>query len=159
MNQANETNQEIVDDDSEDTGDSTLSFDIEEDNMDHQLEVLHLDQARRDKSLSTTRVPLPIKRSHANTVIARPSLPNSRNLHVAMAPPLLKRQKSSLLNNLSESHCAPSARILVPPNKSSGDQNIPQPIASCDQSDPKHQKTTFEVAKRFMEAMIFTKTH
>ena len=43
------------------------------------------------------------------------------------------------------------------PNKSSGDQNIPQPKASSDQNVPQHQKGTFEVAERFMEAIVFTK--
>jgi len=92
MNQDDETDQEIGEDDSEDTGESTLSSDIEEDDLDHQLEVLHLGQARRDKSLRTSRVPLPKKRSHADTVITRPALPNSRYLPAAVAPPLLKRQ-------------------------------------------------------------------
>jgi len=136
---------------------STLSSDIEEDDLDHQQEVLHLGQARRDKSLCTTRVPLPKKQSRADTVIARPPLPDSQNLPAAMAPPLLKRQKSSLLNKLSESDRAPSARALVLPNKSSGDQNIPQPKASSDQNVPQHQKGTFEVAKRFVEAIVSTK--
>jgi hypothetical protein len=158
MNQDDETDQEIGDDESEDTGESTLSSDIEEDDLDHQQEVLHLGQARRDKSLRTTRVPLPKKRSRADTVIARPPLPNSRNLPAAMAPPLLKRQKSALLNKFSESDRATSGRALVLPNKSSGDQNIPQPKASSDQNVPQHQKATFEVAKRFMEAIVFTKT-
>jgi len=73
-----------------------------------------------------------------------------------MAPPLLKCQESSLLNKLSESDCAPSAQAIVLPNKSSGDQNIPQPKASSDQNVPHHQKSTFEVAKWFMEAIVFT---
>ena len=77
MNQDDETDQEIGDDESEDTGESTLSSDIEEDDLNHQQEVLHLGQARRDKSLRTTRVPLPKKRSRADTVIAHPPLPNS----------------------------------------------------------------------------------
>jgi len=64
---------------------------------------------------------------------------------------------SSLLNKLSQSDCAPSARALVLPHKSSGDQNIPQPNASSDQNVPQHQTGTFEVAKRFMQAMVFTK--
>jgi len=158
MNQDDETHQEIGEDDSEDTGESTLSSDIEEDHLDHQPEVLHLGQARRDKSLGTTRVPLPKKRSCADTVIARPPLPNSRNLPAAMAPPLLKRKMSALLNKSSEADHAPFARALVLPNKSSGDQNIPQPKANSDQNVPQHQKATFEVAKRFMEAIVFTKT-
>ena len=74
-----------------------------------------------------------------------------------MAPPLLKRQKSSLLNKLSESDRAPSTQAL-PRRKSSGDQNVPQPKASADQNVPQHQKATFEVAKRFMEAIVFKKT-
>ena len=156
--QDDDTDQDIGDDASEDAGESTLSSDIEEDDLDHQQEVLHLGQARRDKSLRTTRVPLPKKRSRADTVIARPPLPNSRNLPAAMAPPLLKRQKSALLNKFSESDRATSGRALVLPNKSSGDQNIPQPKASSDQNVPQHQKATFEVAKRFMEAIVFTKT-
>jgi len=157
MYQDDETEEEIGDDDSDDTGESTLSSDIAEDYLDHQQEVLHLAQVRQDKSSRTTWAPLPKKRSCADTVIARPPLPNSRNLPAAMAPPLLKRQKSSLLNKLFESDCAPSARALVLPNMSSGDQNIPQPKASSDQNLPQHQKGTFEVAKRFMEAMVFTK--
>jgi len=75
-----------------------------------------------------------------------------------MAPPLLKREKSSLLNKSSESDRAPSARALVLPNNSSGYQNIPQPKSSSDQNVPQHQKATFEVAKKFIEAIIFTKT-
>jgi len=157
MYQDDETDQEIDDDESEDTRESTSSSNIEEDDLDHQQEVIHLGQACRDKSLRTTRVPLPKKQSRADTVIAHPPLPNSRNLPAAMAPPLLKRQKSSLLNKLPESDCAPSARALVLPNMSSGDQNIPQPKASSDQNVPQHQKGTFEVAKRFMEAILSTK--
>jgi len=132
MNQHDETDQELSDDDSEDTGESTLSSDIDEDDLDHQQDVVHLGQASQNKSLCTTSVPLPKKQSRADTVIARPPLPNSRNLPAAMAPPLLKRKRSSLLNKLSESDRAPSARALVLPNKSSGDQNIPQPKACSD---------------------------
>jgi len=120
--------------------------------------VLNLGHARRDKSLRTTRVPLAKKRCRADPVIARPPLPNSRNLPVAMAPPLLKRQKSSLLNKLSEFDRAPSARALVLPNKCSGEPNLPQPKASSDRNIPQHQNATFDVAKRFMEAIVFTKT-
>jgi len=74
-----------------------------------------------------------------------------------MAPPLLKRQKSALLNKSSESDRAPCAQALPQPN-SSGDQNAPQPKASADQNVPQHRKATFQVAKRFMEAIVFTKT-
>jgi hypothetical protein len=70
--------------------------------------------------------------SHADTVIAHPLLPNSQNLPAAIAPPMPKCQKSSLLNKLSKSDYAQSARALVLPNKSSGDHNIPKLKASSD---------------------------
>jgi len=41
MNQDGKTNQEIGDDDSADTGVSTVSSDIEEHHLDHQQVVLH----------------------------------------------------------------------------------------------------------------------
>jgi len=41
--------EEISDDESEVLGESTLSSDIEEDDLDNQQVVLHLDQVRRDK--------------------------------------------------------------------------------------------------------------
>ena len=159
MNQNDETDQEIGDVESEDTGESTSSSDIEKDDLDQQQEVLHPGQVRWDKSLRTTMVLLPKKWSRADTVIARPPLSNSRNLPAAMAPPLLKCQKSALLNKFSESDCAPSGRALALPNKSSGDQNIPQPKASSDQNVLQHQKATFEVAKWFLEAIVFTKCY
>ena len=74
-----------------------------------------------------------------------------------MAPPLLKRQKSFLLNKSCESDRAPSTQAL-PLHKSGGDQDVPQPKSSADQNIPQHQKTTFEVAKRSMEAIVFTNT-
>jgi len=49
----------------------------------------------------------------------------------------------------------PSAQALL---KSSWDQNVPQPMASGKQNVPQHQKATFEVVNRFMEAIILTKT-
>jgi hypothetical protein len=55
-----------------------------------------------------------------------------------MAPPLLKHEKSTLLNKLSESDHAPSARMLPQP-KTSGDQDALQPKASADQNVPQHQ--------------------
>jgi len=54
-----ETDQEIDDDDIDDTRESTISSDVEGDDLDHQTEVLDLGQARQDKSLRTRRVPLP----------------------------------------------------------------------------------------------------
>ena len=161
MMQDDDTDQDIGDDESEgeseDTGETTLSSDITEDNLDHQQQALLLGQARWDKSSRTTRVPLPKKRSRADTVIARSLLPNPRKPPGSMAPPLLKHQKSALLNTSSESDRAPSAQALPQP-KSSGDQNALQPKASANQNVPQHQKATFEVAKRFMEAIVFMKT-
>jgi len=75
MNQVDKTDQEIGDDDSENTRQSTLSSGIEEDNVDHLQEVLHLGLMRSEKSLCTTMVPLPEKWSHADTVIAHPLIP------------------------------------------------------------------------------------
>jgi len=74
-----------------------------------------------------------------------------------MAPPPLKRQKSTLRHTLSEFDHVPSTQALPLP-KSSADQNVPQPKASADQNIPQHQKATFEVAKMFMEVIVFTKT-
>jgi len=64
-----------------------------------------------------------------------------------MAPPLLKRQKSALLNKSFESDCVPSAQALLQP-KSSGEQNTTQSKASADQNVPQHQKATYEVVKK-----------
>jgi hypothetical protein len=69
--------------------------------LDHWQEVLHLGQARQDKWLRTAMVPLAKKQSRANSVIARPPLPISRNLPAAMPPPLLKHPMSSLFNKPS----------------------------------------------------------
>jgi len=91
MNQVKDSDQEISDDENEDTGESTFSSDIEQDDLDHQQEVLYLGQACRDKSLRTARVPLPKTWSCADTLIARPLLSNSRNPPATMAPPLPKR--------------------------------------------------------------------
>jgi len=92
----NDTDREIGEHGSEDLGESTLSSDIEEDDLDSQQQVLHLDKVHRDERIRTTRVPPPKKRSHADTVIARTSLPNLRHPAGAIAPPLLRRQKSAI---------------------------------------------------------------
>jgi len=76
MNQDEASDQEIGDDESEDTAESTLSSEIDEHNLDHQQEVLYIGQARQEKSLRTTRVPLPKIWSWADIVIAHPRLPN-----------------------------------------------------------------------------------
>jgi len=150
----NDTDREISKKESEVLGESTLSSDIKEDNLDNQHEVLHLDQARRDKPIRTTRVPPPKKWSRADTVIARTSLPNLRHPAGAMAPPLLKRQKSTI--NISRESDIVHALPLL---KAGGDHNMPQQRpGGGDHNVPQHQKATFEVAKRFMEAIVFTKT-
>jgi len=155
--QDNDPNQLLRDDESEHPRESTLSSDIQRHDFDHQQQILLLGQSSQDKLLQNARVPLPKKRSRADSVIARPPLPNSRNPARAKAPPLLKRQKATLLNKLSESDCAPSTQAM-PLRMSSGDQNVPQPKASADQNILQHQKATFEAAKRLMEAIVFTKT-
>jgi len=157
LKQDDHTDLEIGDDESKDLGVSTSLSDIEENDLDHQQEVLVIGQAGRDKLLRTRRVLQPKKWSHANTVTTCPLLLNSENPAWAMAPPLFKGQRSTLLNKSSESDRAPSTQAL-PLHKSSRDQNVPQPKASADQDVPKDQKATFEVAKRFMEAIVFTKT-
>jgi len=109
VKQNNDTNQEISNDDSEDTGESTSSSYIQEDHLDHQQEVQLLRKACLDKTLWNTIVPLPQKQSCTDTNIARPPLPNSRNSAGAMASALLKFQKSTLLNKLFKSDCSPPA--------------------------------------------------
>jgi len=150
----NTDREEISDDDSGDAGESTLSSNIEEDNLDNQHAVLHLDQARRDGILWTTRVPLPMKQNCANTDIARTSLQNLRHPAGAMAPPLLKRPKSTL-NIIPESGIVPAQALPLP--KAGGDHSVPRPKAGSDRNIPHHQVATIEVAKRFMEAIGFTK--
>jgi hypothetical protein len=51
LKQDDDTNQELSDDKSEDPREATLSFDIQEDDFDHQEEVLFQGQGCRDKSL------------------------------------------------------------------------------------------------------------
>jgi len=108
--------------------------------------------------LPTTGVPLLKKSSHADSVIEPPPLPNSQNLPAALVPALRKRQTSSLLYKLSESDCAPFAWAQVVSNTRSGEQNIPPLKADSDQNMPQHQKATFQVAKRFTEAIVLRKT-
>jgi hypothetical protein len=68
--------EEISDNDSEDPGESTMSFDIKENDFDNQLEVIHPDQAHHDMIIPTRNVPLKKNRNRADTVIAHISLPN-----------------------------------------------------------------------------------
>jgi len=44
----------------------------------------------------------------------------------------------------------------LPLPKAGGDHNVPQPKAGADRKVPQHQKATFDVAKQFMEANVFT---
>jgi hypothetical protein len=148
-----DTNQEISNDESEHPGQSTVSSNIEEDDLDIWQQVVHLDQARSDKIKQTTSVSLPKKRSSTDTIIARAPLPNLRHPARAIAPVSLNRPKSVI--NIS---CKTDIVQVPQLPKASGDQIVPQPKAGGDRNVPKHQKPTFEVAKRFMEATIFTKT-
>ena len=71
-----------------------------------------------------------------------------------MAPPLLKRQKSTI--NIS---CQSDIVQALPLPKAGADQNVArQKPGGGDHNVPQHQKASFEVVKRFMEAIIFTKT-
>jgi len=71
-----------------------------------------------------------------------------------MAPPLLKRQKSTI--NISRESDIVQA---LPLPKAGGHQNVPQQKpGGGDHNVPQHQKATFEVAKRFIEAIVFTRT-
>jgi len=150
----NDTDREITDNESEDLGESTLLSDIEEDDLGNQQEVLHLDQVRRDMMIRTSRVPPPKKQSRADTVIARTSLPNLRHPAGAMAQPLFKSQKSTI--NIS---CESDIVQALPLPKAGADQNIPQQKpGGADHNIPQCQKATFEVAKPFMDAIVFTKT-
>jgi hypothetical protein len=143
-----DTDWEISNDQSEDLEESTLSSEIEKDDLDNHQEIQHLDLARRDKTIQTTCVRLPKKRSRADTFIARAPLPVG-----AIAPPLLKCEKSAI----NVSHESDIVQTL-PLKKAGGDQNVPQLKAGGDHKYPHHQKATFEVAKRFIEAIVFTKT-
>ena len=64
-----------------------------------------------------------------------------------------KHQKSAI--KISRESDVVQAPLLC---KAGGDHNGPQPKAGEDNKVPQHHKATFEVAKRFMEAIVFTKT-
>jgi len=148
-----DTDREITNDECEDSVESTLWSDFEEEDLDIGQKVLHQDQARRDKTIRTTRVLLRKTQSHADTVIARTPLPNLLHPVRAIAPPLRKGHKSAI-NISCESDVV---QVLLLP-KASGDHNVPQPKISGNHNIPQYQKATFEVVKRFMEAIVFTKT-
>jgi len=136
---------EISQDKTEELVESTLSSNIEDTDLDHRHVVLHHDQARHYKTIRTTRGPYPKKWRHADTVNARTPLPNLRHPVVAIAPQLLKREKSAI--NIS---CKSDVVQALPLDKAGGDQNVPQPKAGGDHNVPQRHKATVEVAKRFM---------
>jgi hypothetical protein len=150
-----DSNRELSKDECEHPGESTLSSDIEEDDLDNQQEVPKLDQEHRDKSIRTPKVPQPKKRSCADTVIARTLLPNLRHPAGAIAPLLLKHQKSAIII-LCKSDDIPAQALALP--KAGGDQYVPQPKAVGYHTIPRYQNATCEVAKRFMEAIVFPTT-
>jgi len=77
MQDDNDTDrEEISDNDGKDAGESTLTSDIGEYDLDNQQEVLHLHKVCCDKIIQTRRFPLQKKRNRADTVIAHTSLPN-----------------------------------------------------------------------------------
>jgi len=132
-----------------------MSSDLEEDDSNNWQQVQHLEQASGDMTLRMTKDPLPKKWNRADTVIACTSLLNLRHPAGAIAPALLKRQKSTL-NILRESDIIP-AQALLPP-KAGGDQSVPQLKAGGDHNVPQHLKATFEVVKRLLEAIVLTMT-
>jgi len=110
-----------------------------------------------DKSVQTTMDSLWKNCSNADTVIECCVLPNSRNPAKVMALPLIRHHKATFLNTVCKSDHAPPAEVLLLP-KCSGDLNVSQPKASGDQNRLQHQEGTFEIAKRFLQAVIFMKT-
>jgi len=136
MNQDDDdTDQEINNDESEDTGEFTLSSNIEEDDLDIRQVVPHSDQVRCDKTIRSTRVLLPTKWSRADTVIAHTPLPNLRHPVVAIAPLLLKCQKSAI--HISRESVVVQA---LPLPMAGGDHNVPQPKAGGDHNVPQQQR-------------------
>jgi hypothetical protein len=79
-------------DEREGNGESALSSDIKEADLNIRQMVQHQDQEYHDNTIQTTRVPLQKKRSRADTVIACTPLPNLRHPVRAIVPPLLIRQ-------------------------------------------------------------------
>jgi hypothetical protein len=154
MNQYDDdSDREISNHKCEQPAESTFSSVIEEDDLDIWQEVQHLDQIHCDKTIRTTWVLLPMGRSRADTVIARTPLPNLQHPVAAIALTLLKREKSAI--NIS---CESDIVQVLPLPNTSGDHNVPQPKAGGDHNVPQHHKATIEIAKRFMEAIVFTKT-
>jgi len=71
-----------------------------------------------------------------------------------MAPPLLQSHKSTI--NLS---CESDIVQVLPLPIAGADQNgLQQKPGGGDHNVPQHRKVKFQVAKRFMEAIVFTRT-
>jgi len=109
----NDTDPEIADADSADPGKSTMSPNIQDDDLYNPQELLHLHQAPRDKTKRTTMVLLAKKWRHANIVITGTSLRNLRHLAGAIASPLLKCQNSTI-NILRKSDFEPALVLPCP---------------------------------------------
>jgi hypothetical protein len=72
----------------------------------------------------------------------------------AIALRFLKQQKLTI-SILRVSDVVPAQALPLP--KAGGDQNVSQPMASREHKVTPHRKVTFQVAKRFMAAIVLTK--
>jgi hypothetical protein len=88
------------------------------------------------------------------TVIACTSLSILQHPANAIAPPLLKHQKSTIYI-FPKSDIVPAQ--VLPLSNASGDQSIPEPMADGEHNRPHHQKATYEGAEQCIEAMVFAK--
>jgi hypothetical protein len=70
-----------------------------------------------------------------------------------MAPPLLQCHNST--NILRKSDTVPTHALPLP--QAGGDHSVPQAKAGADHNVPQHKMATFEVEKRVMEEIVFTK--
>jgi len=116
------TDREIIENESEYPSESKVSSDTEEDTLDTLQNVLHLDQAHRDKRIHSTRIPLPKIRSRGDTGITHTSLPHLWHPARAIAPPFLKRQKWTI-DILRQSDVVPTQALPLP--KTGRFQNVP----------------------------------
>jgi hypothetical protein len=149
-------NRDIRDLDNEDCRETSSSSDVEDHNLYNKQKIPHRDSACHYKIIHPTRVPLPMKQNCADTVIVRTSLPNLQHPAGAIPPPLPKREKSTI-NILPQSDIVPTQGL--PLHQSGGNQIIPQQKGGGDHNVAQHAKATFNVAKWFIEAILFTKTH
>jgi len=124
---------EISHHESEARGETTLPSNIEGDNVDHKQDDLHLGPACHDATLWRTRAPQETTQSCADTVIACIPLPKPHNPAGAIAPPLLKCEKSTINTILKYDHVPAQA---LPHPKAGADQNAPHPKASEDHNVP-----------------------